>query len=97
MTTTVDLDDVAEYVTQYIEITERINDLKETQSKLRSVVNAKLARADEGALAGRVVLRKTTYQRTALDTKRLKSERPDIAEAFTTVTEATRVSIVGGE
>ena len=45
-------------------------------------------------VGGRPVFRQKSYERTSLDTTKLKTERPDIVAAFAKTTTQTRLTIV---
>lgn len=90
------LDDLATWVQAYREATANAKTWAEIADRAKEQITAALDQhgAQVGTIGGRPAVRWTVVESSRLDTRKLRSEHPELVEAFTVPTVTRRFTVV---
>lgn len=91
---TADISEVEDAIQRYADLGEELKDKKEEREAAKQRIIAALGNAKYGESDGyRVTF--SRFERSSIDSKRLKKERPEVAAEYTTTSESGRLTVKG--
>lgn len=91
-----ELDELATWIAAYREATSNAKQWQETADRAKEHITAALteANAEVGTVDGRPAVRWTIVESARVDTKKLRSEHPEIVAQFTVPSQSRRFTVV---